>query len=117
MYMSEKTGQTVIVVSDRQDTAPESAGKQGVTVLARVALAAVVVVALIISVSNVMRYNEQKARKAELEAQVAACNEEIEELQYLINAPVDKDYVERVARERLGLHYPDEDIYYSNIHK
>lgn len=115
--MNENTGYNVVISSDVQGSAPDAEKKQGLSVLWRVALGTVVVVALIISVFNAMRYNELEARKAELAAQVAAVNEDNEELQYLLNAPVDKDYIERVARKRLHLHYPDEDIFYSSINK
>ena len=33
----------------------------------------------------------------------------------LLSSPVDYDYIVRVAREKLGLHLPDEIIYYNDI--
>ena len=83
--------------------------RRGVSLFARVALAAVVVVSLIISVSSIMRFNELE----ELQAEIEHCNDDISEKQQLLNAPVDRDYIARMARERLGLHFPDENVYYS----
>ena len=82
--------------------------RRGVSLFARVALAAVV-----ISVSSIMRFNELEEQKRELQAEIEHCNDDISEKQQLLNAPVDRDYIARMARERLGLHFPDENVYYS----
>ena len=79
--------------------------RRGVSLFARVALAAVVVASLII--------NELEEQKRELQAEIEHCNDDISEKQQLLNAPVDRDYIARMARERLGLHFPDENVYYS----
>ena len=113
--MNGKPGYNQVVPARQQESVHDSERQQGISMLARVVLGAVVVVALIISVTSVMKYNELETRKAELAAQVDACKEDIAELQYLINAPMDEEYVARVARERLHLYYPDEEIYYSNV--
>lgn len=87
--------------------------RRGVSLFARVALAAVVVASLIISVSSIMRFNELEEQKRELQAEIEHCNDDISEKQQLLNAPVDRDYIARMARERLGLHFPDENVCYS----
>ena len=87
--------------------------RRGVSLFARVALAAVVVASLIISVSSIMRFNELEEQKKELQAEIEHCNDDISEKQQLLNAPVDRDYIARMARERLGLLFPDENVYYS----
>lgn len=87
--------------------------RRGVSLFARVALAAVVVASLIISVSSIMRFNELEEQKRELQAEIEHCNDDISEKQQLLNAPVDRDYIARMARERLGPHFPDENVYYS----
>lgn len=91
----------------------DSEKKQGISLLARIALAVVVIVSLIISVVSIMRYNELETRRDELQRDIERYDQENDELEQLIKAPVDKDYIARMARERLGLHYPDEDVYYS----
>lgn len=104
------------VVSTDASTAEQEAAsekEQGLSLLARVALTVVVVVSLVISVVSIMRYNELEARSEELQNDLERYDRENQELEQLIKAPVDKDYIARMARERLGLHYPDEDVYYS----
>lgn len=91
----------------------DSEKRQGISLLARIALAVVVIVSLIISVVSIMRYNELETRRDELQRDIERYDQENDELEQLIKAPVDKDYIARMARERLGLHYPDEDVYYS----
>jgi cell division protein FtsB len=113
-----KTGEERVLANvgtytQEQDTDAEK--RRGMSLCARVALAAVVAASLIISVSSIMRYNELEEQKAELQAEIDVCNDDIEEKQQLINAPVDQDYIARMARERLGLHYPNENVYYSRI--
>ena len=87
----------------------------GLSMLLRIALGVVVVVSLVISISSVMRYNELEEQKAALEAQIEAKDKEIGELQYLVDAPMDDDYIARIAQERLGLEFPDEKQYYNDL--
>lgn len=95
-----------------QNADPEK--RRGFSLLGRVALAVVVIASLIISVASIMQYNELESRKDELQAEIDQYDEDNQELEQLIKAPVDDDYIARMARERLGLHYPDEDVYYSH---
>ena len=60
-----------------------------------------------------MYYSQMK--KQELEARVDSLEYEIDELEYLLESPVDYDYIVRVAREKLGLHLPNEIVYYNDI--
>ena len=83
-------------------------------VLLRLMLALLVVTSLGMFLTGVMKYNEFKREKAVLEKEKAALTEEIEELRYLIDCPMDYDYIVRVAREKLGLYLPDETIYYND---
>lgn len=115
MHMSQENGQNQIVPQTEATPVAESERKLGLSMLMRLALAVVVVTSLVISISCVMHHNQMEAEKAELEAKLADCNQDIAEMQYLINAPVDKNYVARIARERLNMYYPDEVIYYSDI--
>ena len=63
--------------------------------------------------TRMMEYNRLKEEQAALLTQLEEKQEDIDELQYLLDAPVDKDYIIRVAREKLGMKFPDE-IDYSN---
>lgn len=119
--MVPKKGKTQVVPTDMypsqqvkrlpQNADPEK--RRGLSLLGRVALAVVVLASLTISVASIMQYNELEARKDELQAEIDQYDDENQELEQLIKAPVDDDYIARMARERLGLHYPDEDVYYS----
>ena len=58
--------------------------RRGVSLFARVALAAVVVASLIISVSSIMRFNELEEQKRELQAEIEHCNDDISEKQCVL---------------------------------
>lgn len=108
------------IVADVASSKTEEKGRAqekslGISMLARVAIGVAVVVSLVISVTSVMRYNRLEEEKRELEAELAAKNEEIEEMKHLLDSPLDADYIIKIARERLGLYFPDEVVYYSNI--
>lgn len=83
-------------------------------VLLRVALLILVVGSIGLFATGVMRYSELQREKASLEAQKAALSEEIEELKYLVEHPIDRDYIIRMAREKLGLNLPGEIVYYND---
>ena len=63
---------------------------------------------------SLMQYNEIMKDRREEEAYIEQLNDEIEELQYLVDAPLDDAYKIRVAREKLGMCFPDEIIFYSD---
>ena len=91
------------------------------TPLTRVILRLIPVILLISSiaifVTGIMRFGELEREQKVLEKRVEAYDYEIEELRYLLDSPVDFDYIVRVAREKLGLHLPDEIVYYSDINE
>ena len=65
--------------------------------------------------TRMMEYNRLKEEQAALLTQLEENQEDIDELQYLLDAPVDKDYIIRVAREKLGMNFPDETVYYNDL--
>ena len=71
--------------------------------------------ALIYFLWSVMRYNKIMEEKAEKEAYIAQLQNEIDELEYLVDAPLDDNYKIRIAREKLGMCFPDEIIYYTDL--
>ena len=83
-------------------------------VLLRVALLILVVGSIGVFATGVMRYTELQREKFSLEAQKAALSEEIEELKYLVEHPIDKDYIIRMAKEKRGLNLPGEIVYYKD---
>lgn len=88
-----------------------------VKVVLRLIPAILIVVSLGMFVTGVMKYDELQGRKEELEKKVDAYEYEIEELRYLIDSPIDYDYIVRVAREKLNLHLPDEIVYYNDTNE
>ena len=83
-------------------------------VLLRLMLSLLVIVSLIMFVTGVMKYNKFQREKAVLESQKVTLKDEIDRLRYDLDCPMDYDYIVRVAREKLGLHLPDETIYYND---
>ena len=115
--MWEHNEPAVSGVEDVQDDADVMMEEHrlGLSMLLKIALGVVVIVSLVISISSVMRFNELEAQKAALEAQIEAKDKEIGELKHLVDAPMDDDYIARIAQERLGLVFPDEKQYYSDL--
>ena len=62
---------------------------------------------------SLMKYNKIMEDKKEDEAYVEHLRDEIEELEYLLDAPLDNVYKIRIAREKLGMCFPDEIIFYT----
>ena len=87
----------------------------GMSMLAKTALGTFVIVALIIGIGNVMKYNELREQAAALELKKEEKDKEIGELRYLIDAPMDDEYIARVAQMKLGLEYSDEKQYHNNL--
>ncbi len=85
-------------------------------VLLRLLLAILILSAVAIFANGVLKYNELMREAERLEEKRDALEDEIAEMRYLIDSPIDYDYIVRVAREKLGLHLPDEIIYYNDAH-
>ena len=60
-----------------------------------------------------MNYNRIMENAAKQEEQIEKLNDEIEQMQYLVDAPLDQDYKIRIAREKLGMCFPDEIIFHT----
>ena len=89
----------------------------GKSMLMKVALASLLVAALVISISNVMRANQLRAQAEELQAEYDKLKEENRKLQYFLNKEVDEDYIIEYARDVLGMYFPDEDVYYNDVNE
>ncbi len=106
------------VVTNEEDPKPRSAEneqKLGISMLMKIALSAVVIASLVISISCLMKANQLAAQTDELKAEVAEYNEKIKRLKYYINAEVDDEYIIEYAREYLDMYFPDEDVYYNDV--
>ncbi|MBQ9086267.1 MAG: septum formation initiator family protein [Clostridia bacterium] len=64
---------------------------------------------------SLMKYNKIMEDKREDEAYIEQLNDEIEQLQYLVDAPLDDAFKIRIAREKLGMCFPDEIIFHTEL--
>ncbi len=85
-----------------------------IKVVARLLLAVLLIASLTAFVTGLMKYSELEREKEALEQKVEEYEAEIEKLEYLIDCPVDYDYIIRVAKEKLNLYLPDEIIYHND---
>ncbi|MBQ7591096.1 MAG: septum formation initiator family protein [Clostridia bacterium] len=81
------------------------------SVFVKPALIIVSVILLVISVYYFIEYSETVTERRERESELRRLDEEIEELEYYISAPMDEIYIRKFARELLGLVPSDEIIY------
>ena len=63
---------------------------------------------------SLMQYNEAEEKKQEKEAYMIELKNEIQKLEYMLEAPLDDEFKIRIAREKLGMCFPDEIIFYSD---
>ena len=59
-----------------------------------------------------MQYNEAMKDKTEKEALVNELQNDIQRLKYMVDAPLDDEFKIRIAREKLGMCFPDEIVYF-----
>ncbi len=64
---------------------------------------------------SVMKYNDIMEQKQEKQEYIVKLNDEIDELEYLVEAPMDDAYKIRIAREKLGMCFPDEIIFHTGL--
>lgn len=74
-----------------------------------------IVLSLTFFLTYLMRTNQLLQEANRLNEEIEKKEEEVEELRYLIDSPVDDAYIIRVAREKLGLVFPDEEIFYNGF--
>ena len=85
-----------------------------IKVVARLLLAVLLIASITAFVTGLMKYSELQREKDALENKVEEYEAEVEELEFLINSPVDYEYIIRVAKEKLNLLLPDEIIYHND---
>lgn len=74
----------------------------------KIVLLVFVIVSLLATASLLLKYRDMSEEYEELKLQVEAAKEEIERMQYQLEQPYDDAYIEKIAREKLGMCYPDE---------
>ena len=75
----------------------------------------ILILSIIFFVWSAMRYNRMQEEKRIKEEYIERLSEKIDELQYLADMPLDDEYKIRIAREKLGMCFADEKIYYTDI--
>ena len=93
---------------DRYFEAPK--GKLHIAV--RAFLILLLVFSIVYFLWSLMQYNEAMTQKAEIEAYVNELKNDIQQLSYMGDAPLDDAFKIRIAREKLGMCFPDEIIYF-----
>lgn len=73
------------------------------------------VFAVVFFLWSLMNYNEKLEETKEQKAKIEVLNDEIEQMKYLVDAPLDNDYKMRIAREKLGMCFPDEIIFHTEL--
>ncbi len=76
---------------------------------------AVLLFSIIFFIWSVMKYNRMQDEKADKEEYINQLSEKIDELEYLVDMPLDDEYKIRIAREKLGMCFADEIIFYTDI--
>lgn len=90
-------------------------GQKKLASIFRVFLSLFFAFSLIFFMWSVMKTNSLEEEKANKQAQIVKLLEENEELAYLVDMPLDDAFKIRIAREKLGMCFPDEIIYYTDI--
>lgn len=85
---------------------------KGIGRVMRLFVVLILVVSFGVFVDRMIRYNELSRQKDQLLAQKDAYEQKIEELNYRLSTPVDYEDIIRIAREKLGLAFPDDTVYY-----
>jgi cell division protein FtsB len=87
-------------------------GKSKIHTVIGVFLALLLIFSIVYFLWSLMQYNETMDKKEENEAYIAELKDDIQRLQYMVDAPLDDEFKIRIAREKLGMCFPDEIIYY-----
>ena len=87
------------------------------TLLVRVLLAVLIVVSIGVFANSVMRYNKLLEEQREMEQTLEQYREMKEELQELLDSDMDRETIIKIAKEKLGLYFPDEELYYNDINQ
>ena len=70
------------------------------------------VTVLYMLVTTRVELNNLLEEKAELEQTIEDYSNKVDELEYQLGKEIDDEYIIKIARERLGLHLPNEKIFY-----
>lgn len=88
--------------------------KEKMHIAVRVFLALLLTFSIVYFLWSLMQYNESMEKKAEKEEYIADLKDDIQQLRYMVDAPLDEEFKIRIAREKLGMCFPDEIIFYGD---
>ena len=83
--------------------------------LFRVFLVLLFLFAILFFMQSLMKYNKSMELKKEKEAYLEQLDDDVEQLRYLLKAPLDDEYKIRIAREKLGMCFPDEIVFHTDF--
>ena len=86
-----------------------------VVIVIRAFLLLLLIFAVAFFMWSIMRYNEIMKDKEEKAEYILQLKDDIDRLEYLVDAPLDDAYKIRIAREKLGMCFPDEIIYHTEL--
>jgi len=89
----------------------KTSSKKIMTIVITASICILFVASFITLISNIIEYNELQEEKEILEQSIYDCEEDIEELEYWIKAPMDDEYIMKFAREKLELFRADEKVF------
>ena len=89
--------------------------KSKVNMIVRIFLGFLLVFAIVYFLWSLMQYNDAMKTKEEKQAYVESLKDEIQRLEYMVDAPLDDEFKIRIAREKLGMCFPDEIIFYTEL--
>jgi len=86
--------------------------KNKVHTVVKAFLLLLLVFAIVYFLWSLMKYNEAMEKKEEKEELLIELKNDIQQLEYMVDAPLDDEFKIRIAREKLGMCFPDEVIYH-----
>ncbi len=95
-----------------ENTLARKSNRSGTVLLVRGFVVLMLIFSIFIFATRLMKYNELRKEKEKLDEEIEQSQEEIDKLNRDIAAPMDDEYIIKVAREKLNLYFPDETIFY-----
>ena len=81
----------------------------------KIAMALFIVFAIVLIVQLQLEFNTLREDKEAIVEEIRLRREEIAELRYELELPLDDEYIQRVARKRLKYHLPDAIVFYNDL--
>ena len=84
-------------------------------IFVRLAIVLFIVVSVVLSAHNLIKYNDYRDKIEELEYLKNEYSESIERIEYELGCEFDDEYVIRIAKDKLNLCLPSEAVYYNGL--